>query len=279
MALIHLYIDDSGTRRPDHEPEPRTDGMDHFALGGILVAEADIASLLGAHHALIQKWKIEKPLHSTKIRGKRGAFAWLGTDEKKAAEFMGELEHMVLSLPVVGIACVIDRPGYNARYKEKYPEPWMLCKTAFAILVERAAKFAARNESALEIYYEGAGKTEDRAIEEYAKALRSEGMPFDQGNSAGYQNLTASDFKRILNGEPNRVTKKVPMIQIADLILYPLAKSGYDRGYEPYKKLMAASRVIDAILAEGDAATLGVKYSCFDGERKTDGANSQADKK
>lgn len=45
--------------------------------------------------------------------------------------------------PVIGLACVIDWPGYNKRYAEKYAENrWMLCKTAFSVVVERAAKFA-----------------------------------------------------------------------------------------------------------------------------------------
>ena len=40
MTRVHLYIDDSGVRRPDHNPkEPDPTGMDYFALGGILIAE------------------------------------------------------------------------------------------------------------------------------------------------------------------------------------------------------------------------------------------------
>ena len=38
-----LYFDDSGNRNPDHMPTPpRTDKMDYFALGGILVKEEDV---------------------------------------------------------------------------------------------------------------------------------------------------------------------------------------------------------------------------------------------
>jgi len=141
VKCVHLYIDDSGSRRPDRtERSARKDGMDYFALGGILINEEDIAGLLEVHRRFLAKWKIDGPLHSTRIRGRRGEFSWLGTDPARENDFLTELETMILNLPVVALACVIDRPGYVARYRGKYSEPWLLCKTAFAILVERGAK-------------------------------------------------------------------------------------------------------------------------------------------
>jgi len=60
--------------------------------------------------------------------------------------FHEDLAHLIEALPIVVIACVVDRRGYNDRYFELYKdERWMLCKTAFAILLERAAKFADRS--------------------------------------------------------------------------------------------------------------------------------------
>jgi hypothetical protein len=268
MTLLHLYIDDSGPRRPDRKQlPPRADGMDHFALGGILVDEKEIGSLIDGHRALLERWYLTTPLHSTKIRGRRGAFAWLGEDEKTEAEFLADLEGTLLTLPVYGIACVIDRAGYRARYAEKFPEPWLLCKTAFAILVERSVKYAQRCGAQLEIYFEQAGKAEDRAIESYVKALKTEGMPFDLGSSSSYQGLTPEDFKGTIVGEPNRITKKVPMAQIADMLLYPIVKGGYDESYGPYCKLVGAKRLIDAQWPEADLPKCGIKYSCFDGKK------------
>ena len=58
---------------------------------------------------------------------------------------MRDLTSMLTSIPVIGLACVIDRPGYDARYREQYGRnQWQLCKTACSIAVERAAKQAAR---------------------------------------------------------------------------------------------------------------------------------------
>jgi hypothetical protein len=270
MNCVHLYIDDSGTRQTDHEPQlKRGDGLDYFALGGVLIHEQNIGHLIKAHRALLEKWNIEGPLHSTKIRGQRGPFAWLGTDEAKKHDFLSELESMILRLPVVGLACVVDRPGYVARYADRYEQPWLLCKTAFAILVERAAKYASRCGAKLEIYFEQAGELEDRAILSYAKLLETEGMPFDPGTSGSYNGLKPDDFKSILLGQPNRITKMVPMIQIADLMLFPMVKGGYDSKYRPYAKMMESKRIMDAVLKVEDRPHLGIKYSCFD--RKNEG--------
>lgn len=238
--------------------------MDYFALGGILIHEEEIGGLIGTHRDFLKRWDIEVPLHSTKIRGRRGNFAWLGDDEKKEAEFLADLEQTLLDLPVLGIACVIDRPGYAARYAKKYPQPWLLCKTAFAILVERSVKHAQRCGARLEIYFEQAGKAEDRAIQRYAKLLETEGMPFDRDLSGGYQGLKPDEFKEIILGQPNRITKNVPMAQVADMLLYPIVKGGYDPTYGPYTKLVAKKRLIDAQLKEDELPKLGVKYSCFD---------------
>ena len=54
------------------------------------------------------------------------------------------------------------------------------------------------------------------------------------------------------------------MLQIADLYLYPMAKAGYDRSYRPYRALMEAGRLIDAILPAEDRPMLGIKYNCFE---------------
>jgi hypothetical protein len=249
VKRMHLYFDDSGVRRPDHNPqEPRRDRMDYFALGGILLHEEEIGALIVAHRAFTAKWNVTEPLHSTRIRGRRGAFAWLGRDASQEEDFLGDIETLILGLPIISIACVIDRPGYVARYAERYGQPWLLCKTAFAILVERAAKYATRCGARLEIYFEESGEQEDRDIQSYARALENEGMPFDPASSGVYQGLRADDFKAILIGQPNRVTKKVPMMQIADLVLYPMVKGGYDQSYRPHAKLMEAARIVDAKL-------------------------------
>ena len=260
-----LFLDDSGSRNPDHEQDTRADGMNWFALGGILILESDVRVAVDLHKAFTESWGIDCPLHSTKIRGRRKQFSWLGQDAGRAAQFHMELENLLLEIPVVGIACVIDRPGYNARYKEQYGnDRWLMCKTAYSILIERAAKHARRSECRLEVSYEGAGQREDRNIEEYHKALKVVGMPFDDGRSESYGSLKAEEFGELVLGEPHRQTKANVLIQIADLYLYPMVKGGYEPSYPPYANLSAAQKIADNLVGETEVANLGVKYSCFD---------------
>jgi hypothetical protein len=203
--VFHLYIDDTGTRDINLESDlPRADGMDHFALGGFLVADGAVCEILAAHKQLSEKWGLTYPLHSTRIRGRRKAFSWLRTDLKKEAEFLSDLTSFIVGAPIVCISCVIDRPGYKARYSKIYSEPWLLCQTAFAILVERACKYVARSNGNLSIYFEQSGEREDRAQVDYMKSLKTVGMPFPGSKAAGYRNLPAEDFKRIVIGEPRR---------------------------------------------------------------------------
>ncbi len=261
----YLYLDDSGIRFPDKQQRPvREDGLDHFALGGILVREDDRSDIIDACKELRRKWRITYPLRSSDMRGKRGHFVWLA--ERSAHDaFFADLNGYLCSIPVIGFAAVVDRVGYNNRYEEKYGDKrWWMCKTAFSILIEQAAKYVAERGGRLKIRFEESGKKEDRAIIEYWKDLKSVGMPFDSITSAKYGVLRAEDFQCVLWGEPERQTKKSPLLQIADVYLYPMVRGGYDKQYIPYKILMDNAKIIDALLSEDKLASCGVKYSCFD---------------
>ena len=265
-----LYFDDTGSRDPDKNPykDNRDDSMNCFGLGGILIKEEDVEEVLQKHKEFCGQWNIDYPLHSSSIRGGRKQFAWLRTPENSGL-FIPALQDYLMSLPITGIACVIDRPGYVKRYKERYNDHlWFMCKSAFTILIERSAKFADRNGRKLEVFFEQTGKKEDRDLEQYLSELKESGNPFDTSTSNSYQPFKSEDYKRIILGKPQRKTKKVPMIQIADLILYPMAKGGYDPNYYPYRKLVEAGKLIDSHLEENERSSLGIKYSCFD-EKKT----------
>ena len=263
-----LYFDDTGSRDPDKQDyttsERRQDEMDCFGLGGTLIKEEDVIRLIEKHAAFCAAWNIDYPLQSSRIRGGQGKFGWLRKPEN-AGLFLPALQDFLLDLPIVGAACIINRPGYVARYRHRYNERlWLMCKTAFSILVERAAKFADDQGRKLEICFEESGKKEDRAIIQYMRDLKRQGNPFDRQTSGVYEPLSPEDYRRIVLGEPRRKTKKVPMIQIADLVLYPMAKGGYDPSYPPYKRLLEGNKLIDCFFSREEAALRGIKYSCFD---------------
>ena len=262
-----LYLDDTGNRKPgvSASPDlPRQDRMDCFGLGGILVAAENLPALLLAHTNFCAHWNIDYPLHSSRIRGRRGKFSWL-RQPRNAALFLPALENFLLSLPVVGAACIVDRPGYLYRYQSIYHNRlWPLDKTAFSILIERTARFADDAGRNLEVYFEESGKKEDKRIVQYMRDLKRDGSPFHSDNSASYNPLVAEDYRRIILGEPHRRTKATPPVQIADLMLYPMAKGGYDSDYRPYRKLKAGGKLLDCLVPEAEVAVRGIKYSCFD---------------
>jgi hypothetical protein len=177
---MELYLDDSGSRSPDFQPAPEQAGeMDCFALGGILFEARNVSGLLSAYKALCGKWNIDYPLHSNSIRMKSGKFAWVGILNGREAEFYQDIDRMIEQQQFVATARVINRPGYNARYKPNYGENrWRLCKTAYSIVVERAAKFAVRKGLPLRVHFETSGKHENRAIVNYHRDLKKKGMPF-----------------------------------------------------------------------------------------------------
>ncbi|MDD4122917.1 MAG: hypothetical protein PHO23_01505 [Candidatus Pacebacteria bacterium] len=56
-------------------------------------------------------------------------------------------------------------------------------------------------------------------------------------------------------------------VQIADLYLYPMAKSGYDSKYKAWVNLFKNKKVINALVSIKTRSKLGIKYSCFDKEK------------
>ena len=182
---------------------------------------------------------------------------------------MPELRALLLSLPYVATGVIIDRPGYFRRYRTEHRHGlWHMDKTAFCILIERVAKFAQLNDRRLEVVFEESGKVEDRAILEYMRSLKADGLPFNTGRMADYQPLEAEDFRSIVLGEPHRKRKSLPQLQIADLVLFPIAKGRYQPDYRPYQELKDAKKLIDDNLPEALRPHCGIKYSCFDTPEK-----------
>lgn len=132
--------------------------------------------------------------------------------------------------PVTGVACVIDRPDNELRYADKYIENrWMLCKTAFSIILERAAKYAISQGHKLRVLPDKCNKAEDAALTSYYRKLRTEGLPFDAKNSGKYAPLTKDQFAATLYDLQFK-SKSSPMAQLADLFVWPVCMGGYHPG-------------------------------------------------
>lgn len=281
VQKLTFYLDDSGTRFPDHSGSKSAQGYDWFALGGVLVRDEDEDRCRELHAELTSKWRMDYPLHSVRIRSKQGKFAWLGTSQEEYQQFMTDLTRLMLDAPMIGLACVIDRPGYNARYKEKYGDQrWRLCKTAFTVAVERAAKYAISLGRKLDVMVEKTNKEVDRDLAGYFAEMKQHGCPFNPANSERYQPLSYGELSQVLYDFKLK-EKSSPLIQLADLYLYPMCRGGYEEQYRPYHILREGKKLRDDHLAPSEVEILGIKYSCFElvrAKTRADSAQEQPPK-
>lgn len=266
VDVMQFYLDDSGTRHPRHDRGTQPEhGYDWFALGGILVDQQDEPEARDLHAAFRENWGIEAPLHSSEIRSQNENFLWLrGLNRKDQDRFYEELYQLMRAAPVIGLACVVDRPGYNHRYLQMYQqEPWLLCKTAFSVAVERAAKYAREKGYRLRVLPERCNKPEDALIRGYYDELRADGLPFAAESSSKYQPLAAKEFQQTLY-EFRPKAKTSPMAQFADLFLWPICIGGYHASNRPYARLMKDGKLIECFLPKETWPMRATKYSCFD---------------
>lgn len=263
--ILNFYMDDSGTRAPNRDPLPyNNNAREFFALGGVLIDEDAEAAARKLYDEFFTRWSISYPLHSVEIRHRRERFLWLGRDRPERDKFMKDLSRTLLSLDILGLACVIDRPGYDARYREQYGHrQWHLCQTAFTIAVERAVKYARKLDRKLRVLPERTSKIDDDRLVRYYDALQTSGPPFAKASSAQYSSLTAVEFRETLY-EIRFKTKSSPMAQIADLYLWPIALAGYEPANRAYVALRSSARLIESRLCRSQIAAGGSKYSCFE---------------
>jgi hypothetical protein len=163
--------------------------VDWFGLGGIIVREHDVHHIEAFVREFRHRWPHPNaPLHSWEIRARKDGFSWLRTtSEAKQERFMKELTDLMCSLPIIVHASVVDRPGYNRRYLKEYgPRRWSLCRTAFMVAVERAAKFARSEGARLRVYVEQSDKENEARLKQYFDSLRTDGPPFKEETSAKY---------------------------------------------------------------------------------------------
>ena len=259
-----LFIDESGSPKPNPK-----DNAPYFALGGVLVKRVDEVKIEQAVVDFKQRWKIvlDTPLHGNEIRSRKRKFAWLGKLSKQQSNnFMEDLSTTITSLPIIVHACVVSRQGYHNRYLEKYGDnTWEMMKSAFSILVERSVKFVGDLDESIMIYYEKAGKKEDRLLKQYFNEIRESGHPFDINNASKYSPLSAEQISKCLRGIEEK-SKSNPILQIADLCLYPVAKGKDKPEDKAYVALKENSLLVDSRLSSEEIKSRGIKYYCFDND-------------
>jgi len=265
-----FYMDETGSRHPDKKADKSREGRDWFGLGGILIRGEHNDAARDLVTAFADRWHLSSPIHLTDMMAERKGFAWLGRrSQEQRDSFWRDWHKTLTDAEVIGLGCIVDRPGYVARgYLEKHSDRWMLCRSAFDISVERAAKIAAREGRKLHIVFEQDAGIND-TIHGYFKNLKENGLAFDANNSGKYAPLTREQFGETL-GRIQHKPKSHTMLQLADTYIYAMARHRYDQRFPLYRHLRDKSRIADFALPNDCLPHMGVKYYCFDPKPKNE---------
>lgn len=260
--VFHLYLDESGSRDPsqskaENDPE-------WFGFGGVLVSEEKRIEVVRNFKKFYSDHDVRDPLHSVEIRSRTKKFRWLGNLSKRERDdFFADLSTTILSSPVLVHGCIINRERYRELFSQ-YPKEkrWRLCKSAFAIVVERAAKFAQSHGAHLVVHAEKCSKKEDRRVQTYLDEIFASGGPFKPETSRKFKPLATSEFREIVSPKIIWHSKKDILTQLADLVLFPICLNPYKGGnYGPYQDLLKHGLIVDQHVGSRD--DMKIKYYCF----------------
>lgn len=266
---FHLYLDDSGSRMLNRLSVDADARPQWFSLGGLLVREEDEATCKQAHDEFYSRWpQMTGPLHLTDMYSQSKKFAWLGLEtEAERGRFWQDFHAVLSSLPVIGQACVVHRPGYRDRgYGSRQGDAkWDLCRTAFNILIERSAKIAAYESRRLRVKYEGSDKAADHALRSYWALLKNgNGLGFNAANAQKYDPFPPEKLASTLI-DMERKTKSNKILQFADTFVLAVSRGRYQPTYSTFVAVRDAGLLADDAVGPDRAAAEGIKYSCFDG--------------
>lgn len=257
-----FYMDESGSPKPS----PR-DEAEYFAVGGVLIERQHKDLIYKAVCEFKERWDLQQdtPLHGNEIRSRKKHFAWLGSlSEEKENEFFDDLTRTITGCPILVHGCVVSREGYLNRYLDEYGvDTWEMMKSSFSILIERVGKIVAAQDAKVKIIFEKAGRKEDKLLVRYFNELKENGPPFNPSTSSKYAPLKSGQLQRCLSGIEG-MTKANPILQLADLCLYPVARSKDQPENRAFRALDVAGKLVNSALKKDDVRHLGIKYYCFD---------------
>lgn len=267
MPEMTFYMDETGNRQPDKKADKSREGRDWFALGGFLINREDEEATKWRRDELALELGARSPFHITDMLAEGSRFSWLGRlSEKERRSFWTRYQEFLCDIPVIGLACVISRPGYVARgYIEQHgDQKWLLCRSAFDIAVERAVKFARSQGRQLRIVFES-DPPFDPIMKGYFANLKVHGLAFDGERSDKYLPLSAEEFGETLTTVESRA-KSNRLLQLADSYVYAIARGRYERKFSIWRDLCDHGRIANFALG-GDAdkiRSMGIKYYCYD---------------
>jgi hypothetical protein len=149
--------------------------------------------------------------------------------------------------------------GYGSRVGDA---KWLLCRSAFDILIDRSGKYAKFQNRRLRVFYERADPSTDERVEDYFRNIKTAGLAFDPTTSAKYAPLTQPEFASVLLSIEGK-DKNNRMVQIADSYIYSIARGSYDPKFDIYKRISDGGKLITSQVPGDQAAILGIKKYCF----------------
>lgn len=259
-----FYMDETGSRHPDKKSDKSRKGRDWFGLGGYLIRGEDIDAARKMVEAFSDKWNLRSPIHFTDMQSQNKGFSWLRWSKQEIVdEFWSDWRDVLIKSEVIGLGCIVDRPGYKARgYLDKYDDSWLLCRSAFDISVERAVKIARRENRKLHVVFEQDAGI-NAIVTGYFRNLKENGLAFAKDASGKYSPTTKEEFSETL-GRVQHKPKSHPMLQIADTYIYCMARHPYDKKFPLYRSLRDHGKIADFALPNDCLPHMGVKYYCFD---------------
>src|SRR4051812_12552823 len=129
MPELTFYMDETGNRQPDKKADKSREGRDWFGLGGFLIQREDEEASKWARDEIARELGVRSPFHITDMLAERQGFSFLGRKtERERNDFWRKYLGFLADLPIVGMGCVIDRPGYVGRgYMDKHGNAkWLL---------------------------------------------------------------------------------------------------------------------------------------------------------
>jgi len=260
-----FYMDETGNRHPDKKTDASRQGRDWFGFGGVIVNSEDADALKNSVKLFAIKWRLRGPAHMTDMLAQAKVFSFLERlPQSQVDEFWDDWRKVLCNAQAVGLGCIIDRPGYVKRgYLEQFNKEsrWLLCRSAFDISVERAAKIARLDGRKLHVVFEHDPAMNEK-VKSYFRNLKENGLEFDTIRSSQYMPLTREQFLETL-GRIDHKPKEHSVLQVADSYIYTMARYKYDKRFWLWRHLRDRRRIADFSVPTGMSPTLGVKYYCF----------------
>jgi hypothetical protein len=207
--MHHLFLDESG----NHSLTAFEPAYPVFVLGGVIIADADLHSVDEAVRAFKRDSFGDDNivLHTADIARNRRGFEPLANGPRRV-RFNNQLNALLRSLPLVVVACAIDKPALIDRYGDLAVDPYSLC---LGIIAERFCFALGEAGATGDITAESRSRRLDRELVIAWDLLRLNGTRYVR---------PATIARRIVSFGFRGKAEGIAGLELADLVVSPLGR-------------------------------------------------------